>query len=208
MNKKHKYPALLGLLFLAIFSLNAIPAGEYVGGYQVGDKAKDFTLKNVDGKMMSLADFSEAKGFIVTFTCNTCPYVKMYDQRIIDLHNEFAPKGYPVIAINPNDVTKQPGDSFEEMQKVAKELKYPFVYLHDATQEVAHAFGATRTPHMYILDKDLTVLYVGGIDNNPKSAEDATEHYIKEAVNELLKGKEISNKTTKAIGCTIKWKDS
>ncbi len=206
--KKMISTALLPMLAVLLWS--AVPAeAPITDGYKVGDKAADFSLKNaVDGKMVSLADYKDAKGFILTFTCNTCPYAELYEQRIIDLHNEFAPKGYPVVAINPNDVVKKPGDSLEAMKERAEEKGYPFVYLQDETQEIAHAFGATRTPHMYILDKDLTVLYIGGIDNNPKDADQANEHYIKNAINELLEGKTISQKTTKAIGCTIKWKES
>lgn len=208
--KRKSIVSILSLAIISFLFMNAMPAvTPLADGLEVGDKASDFKLKNaIDGKMVSLSDYEDVKGFILTFTCNTCPYAKMYEQRIIDLHNEFAPKGYPVVAINPNDVAKQPGDSVAEMKKRANEKEYPFAYLQDETQNIAKAFGATRTPHMYILDKDLNVLYIGGIDNNPKDGTAADTHFIKDAINELIDGKEVSTKTSKAIGCTIKWRES
>src|SRR5277367_4533810 len=109
-------------------------------GYQVGDKAIDFKLKNVDGKMVSMSDFKSAKGFIVVFTCDHCPFAKAYEDRIIALNTEFASKGYPVIAINPNDPTQVDEDSYTNMQARAKTKNYAFPYLLDETQNIAHAF--------------------------------------------------------------------
>lgn len=123
-------------------------------GYHIGDTARDFNLKNVDGKMVSLAGIKKAKGYIVVFTCNHCPYSVAYEDRIIALHKKYAKLGYPVVAINPNDKDVQPADSFDNMKKRAKEKKFPFVYLYDETQEIAKAYGATRTPHVYVLDKE------------------------------------------------------
>jgi len=178
-------------------------------GYQVGDIATDFSLRNVDGQWISMKDYTEARGFIIAFTCNTCPFAKLYEQRIIDLHNTYAPKGYPVIAINPNDPVKQPGDSFEEMKVRATEMNYPFPYLVDDTQEITSAYGATNTPHMYVLKKEdgkYVVKYIGAIDNNPKEPENATKKYIRDAVDALMDGEAVPVQKTKAIGCTIKWK--
>jgi peroxiredoxin len=179
--------------------------------YKAGDVAADFKLKNVKGETVSLSQFNDAKGFIVTFWCNSCPVVKKYDQRLQDINAEFASKGYPVIAINPNDKTVAPGDSFEEMQKVAKNKNYKFEYLYDETQETARAYGATNTPHVYLLSKKdgkLIVEYVGAIDNNADDASAADKKYLADAVNSLLKGESPEVKGTKAIGCTIKWKKS
>ncbi|MGB0524715.1 MAG: thioredoxin family protein [Flammeovirgaceae bacterium] len=202
-------PALLcGLTLLTAASWVAPKGGG--DGYSVGDVVEDFSLKNIDGKMVSLASYKKAKGFIVTFTCNHCPYAKLYEDRLIELHNKYASKGYPVVAINPNDVTKQPEDSFENMKKRAKEKGFPFAYLYDETQEIATAYGATRTPHVYILHKDgkeLKVKYIGAIDDNPRNADDASEFFVSDAINALLKGKEVKKTHTKAIGCTIKWKE-
>jgi peroxiredoxin len=200
---------IIGFLIVLLFS--PLFNSSKISGYNVGDFASDFKLKNVDGKMVSMADFKEAKGFIISFTCNTCPYSVMYEQRIIDLDNKYASKGYPVIAINPNDPSQKPGDSFEKMVERAKEKGYPFPYLVDESQDVTRRFGATNTPHMYILQKENSkykVLYVGTIDNNPKAAEKASTHYIDDAMKSLLSGKEIEVNKTKAIGCTIKWKAS
>lgn len=180
----------------------------FAGGYKIGDKATDFKLKNVDGNMVSMADYKDAKGFIVVFTCNHCPVSKKYEQRIIDLDNKYSPKGYPVIAINPNDKDVQPEDSYEEMVKLAAKKEYPFPYLYDETQEIAKAYGATRTPHVFILSKDkndLVVEYIGAIDNNSKSAEAADEKYVEDAVDALLAGESLPITYTTAVGCTIKW---
>lgn len=175
------------------------------GGYEVGDKATGFSLKNVDGKMISMDSFEDAKGFMIVFTCNSCPYSVAYEDRIIALHEKYADKGVPVIAINPNDAEKSPNDSFDKMIVRAKEKDFPFPYVYDETQEITKAYGATNTPHVYVLDADRTVKYIGAIDNNTKSAKDADRKYVEDAVDAVLKGNEIPIKKTKAIGCTIKW---
>jgi peroxiredoxin len=178
-------------------------------GYQIGDVATDFNLRNVDGKMVKLADFKKAKGFIVVFTCNHCPFSQAYEQRIINLHNKFAAKGYPVIAINPNDAKREPEDSYAKMQELAKAKKYPFVYLHDETQQIAKTYGATRTPHVYVVQKTKvgnTVQYIGAIDDNYEDEKQVKEKHVELAVNALLNGKAVAKTNTKAIGCTIKWK--
>jgi peroxiredoxin len=178
-------------------------------GYHVGDAISNFSLKNVNGKNVSLSDYKDAKGFIITFTCNHCPYSVAYEDRIIALHNTYAAKGYPVIAINPNDAVQYPSDNFENMQIRAKEKKFPFVYLHDETQEVAKKFGALRTPHMFVVQKSgdkYVVKYIGAIDDNWEDAAAVTEKYVESAVNALLNGQTVALPNTKAIGCSIKWK--
>jgi peroxiredoxin len=209
--KKVKLPLLyMVCLLFAGFLMATIPAENT--GYQVGDTARDFKLKNVDGKMVSMADYKKAKGFIVTFTCNTCPYSVAYEDRIIALHNKYAPKGYPVIAINPNDATASPKDSYADMQQRAKEKNFPFPYLHDETQEITKAYGATRTPHLYVVQKQqdgkYKVAYIGTIDDNSRDASKVEKKYAEAALNELVAGKPVSQPTTKAIGCTIKWKEA
>ena len=201
---------LFSLLFLAAVAFS-FAAFNSPGGYAVGDYVKDFSLKNIDGDQMSLADLDDAKGAIVVFTCNTCPYSIKYEQRIIDLHNKYADKGYPVIAINPNSEKVQPGDSFKAMQERAEEYNYPFAYLRDESQEVAQAFGASRTPHVYLLQKDVKgwkVAYIGAIDNNHKDGNAADKKYVEAAIQDLMNGKQPAEAETKAIGCTIKWKAS
>jgi len=190
----------LSLVLIALLAFSFKRAG-----YEVGDKAIDFSLKNVDGEMVSMDSFEEAKGFMIIFTCNTCPYSVAYEDRIIELHQKYAKKGVPVIAINPNDDEKSPKDSFKKMMERAEEKGFPFPYVYDETQEITKAYGATNTPHVYVLDADKTVKYIGAIDNNTKSAAEADKKYVEDAVDAILGGTEVPEKKTKAIGCTIKW---
>jgi peroxiredoxin len=178
-------------------------------GYKVGDKAMDFKLKNVDGKMVSLADFKDAKGYVVIFTCNHCPYAIAYEDRIIALHNKYSVKGYPVVDINPNDPAAQPQDSYEKMIERAKEKKFPFVYLFDEGQKVYPVYGATRTPHVFLLNKkggDMIVEYIGTIDDNFQDASKVKDTFLENAIDALLAGKKPAVTETKAIGCSIKVK--
>ena len=177
--------------------------------YKIGDIATDFNLKNVDNKMISMANYKEAKGFFVIFHCNQCPYSKAYENRIIALNAKYASKGLPVITINPNDPAINPEDSFEKMKIRAKQEKYTFPYLVDDTQEIAKAYGAKATPHVYLLkktDEGLVVSYTGAIDNDTENVNDAKIKYAENAADALLAGKEIELTQTKAIGCSIKWK--
>lgn len=175
-------------------------------GYKVGDKATDFKLKSVDNKMYSMADYKDAKGFIVVFTCNHCPFAVKYEDRIIDLAKKYKSKGYVLLAINPNDPAAQPEDSFELMQKRAKEKKFTFPYLFDEGQKIYPQYGATKTPHVFLLDKNLVVKYIGAIDDNVEDATQVKEKYLENAITALEKGEEPTPNTTKAIGCTIKVK--
>lgn len=179
--------------------------------YKTGDKARDFKLKNIDDKKVSLSQYKEAKGFIVIFTCNHCPWSQAYEQRIIDLDKKYKPLGYPVIAINPNDPEVQPQDSFDEMKKRAKKFGYTFPYLVDEGQDVTRDYGASRTPHVYILNKEeegLMVRYIGAIDDNTEHPDRVSQRYAEEALQDLLEGTYVRNGNTKAVGCTIKWKKS
>lgn len=197
------------LFTIMLFFASLLFTGAGNGGYKPGDKARDFNLKNIDGKMISLADYKDAKGFIVIFSCNHCPYVKAYEQRMVELDKKFAPKGFPVIAINPNDPEAYPSDSYENMIKNAKEKGFTFPYLVDETQEIARAYGAQKTPHVYVLEKTKEgniVRYIGAIDNNVESPEKVTKRYVEETVNALLAGKQVPVEETKAVGCSVKWK--
>jgi len=178
-------------------------------GYKVGDKATDFSLKNVNGKYVSLKDYSNAKGFVVVFTCNECPYAKAYQDRLIEIDKKYKELGYPVIAINPNDPEVSNSDTFDKMVQRAKEKSFPFPYLVDEKQDIFKAYGATRTPHIFVLKKtgnDYIVSYIGAIDNNYKDAAAVTEPYLAQALDALIDGSEPKVKETKAIGCTIKVK--
>ena len=176
---------------------------EEIGGYNIGDVATDFLLKNIDGSMVSLASMDNAKGYIVTFTCNECPFAKMYEDRLIQLHNTYAPLGYPVIAINPNSPENEK-EGYEAMQARAKEKEFPFVYLVDEGQKIYPQYGAVRTPHVFLLDSEFKVQYIGTIDDNAKSAEDVKVKYLENAINALEKGEKPDPNITKAIGCPIK----
>jgi len=176
-------------------------------GYKIGDVATDFKLKNVDQKMVSLSDYADAKGFIVVFTCNHCPYAKAYESRIIALDQKYASKGYPVIAINPNDPKVEPTDNFEAMQVRAKEKSFTFPYLFDDGQKVYPQYGATKTPHVFLLNKENgknIVRYIGAIDDNYADATDVSNKYVEAAVDALLANQPIAQTTTVAIGCSIK----
>jgi len=178
-------------------------------GYTVGSVVEDFRLKNVDDKMVSLADFKSAKGFILVFTCNTCPVAKDYESRVIALDNEYAAKGYPVIAINTNDPVASPGDSFAKMQERVQEKNFKFPYLVDSDQQLTKRFGAAHTPTVYILrktGKGNVVEYTGAIDNDQDESNPSRSTFAKNALNELINGKKPSVNKTKAVGCTVKWK--
>ncbi len=191
----------LVLLFLSISII-------YADGYQVGDKATNFSLKNIDGTMVTMDDFKDAKGIIVIFTCNHCPYSVLYEDRIIDLDQKYKTKGYPVIAVNPNDSVKQPEDSFTNMVVRAKEKQFTFPYLIDADQSITKAYGASRTPHVFLLEKknsEYIVRYIGAIDDNSKTPTEVEEKFVENAIEALIEGEKPDPDFTKAIGCTIKW---
>lgn len=176
-------------------------------GYQVGDVVEDFSLLNVNDKEVSLKDFPKAKGFILIFTCNHCPFSVAYEDRIIALDKKYKKLGYPVIAINPNNPEKQPADSFDLMKVRAKEKGFTFPYLFDKGQEVSNKFWATKTPEVYILqktDKGNVIQYTGAIDDNHEDASVAKKKYVENAVDALLSNKKVSVTQTKAIGCSVK----
>lgn len=195
---------ILTVLPLLVFCASLAPR------YEVGDIVESFTLKNIDGKMVSLADYKSSKGVIVIFDCNTCPFSKAYNARIQALNKNFAPKGFPVVAINANDAELSPGDSFAEMVAMAKKNNINYPYLTDESQQVARAFGATNTPHVFVLvrnSNDFKVVYKGAIDDNSRDASAAGKKYVEDAVNAVLESKSVPTPRTKAIGCGIKWRD-
>lgn len=196
---------ILSVLFISIFSLFSSET-PIVGGYKPGDKAADFKLKATDGKMYSMADYKDAKGFIVVFTCNHCPFAVKYEDRIIDLAKKYKSKGYILLAINPNDPIAQPEDSFDLMKVRAKEKGFTFPYLFDEGQKIYPQYGATKTPHAFLLDKNLVVKYIGAIDDNVEDSSQVKERYLENAIAALESQKEPSPALTKAIGCSIKVK--
>ena len=191
------------LLFVAVLFTSAFTS-DAPTPYKIGDKAVDFKLKSVDGKMYGMADYKDAKGFIVVFTCNHCPFAVKYEDRINALAKKYKSKGYILLAINPNDPAVQAEDSFELMKVRAKEKGFAFPYLFDEGQKIYPQYGATKTPHVFLLDKNRIVKYIGAIDDNVDSANDVKEKYLENAIAAIESGKVPSPETTKAIGCSIK----
>ena len=199
-----KITSLLSLLAVVVLT------SARLSQYEVGDVVKDFTLKNTDGKMVSLSDYKNSKGVIVVFDCNTCPFSKAYNDRIMALSKKYK-NDVPLVAINANDPDMSPGDSFEAMIAQAKKKGYDFPYLVDETQDVARSFGATNTPHVFVLRKDgdqFRVAYVGAIDNNARDKGSVSKKYVEDAVDAILSNKSVPTAKTKAIGCGIKYRNS
>ncbi|MCL6493929.1 MAG: thioredoxin family protein [Ignavibacterium sp.] len=175
---------------------------------KIGSKAPDFNLLGVDNKLYSLPSFADKKILIVIFSCNHCPYVQAYEPRIISMQKEFAEKAVQIVAINSNEDKNYPEDSFEEMIKRSSEKQFNFPYLRDETQEVAKAYGATHTPEIFLFDQERKLRYHGKIDDNWKEPEKVKYQYLRNAIEEVLEGKEVSIPETFSIGCTIKWKQN
>ena len=201
------------ILLIATFLSFSFSENELVlaNGIKIGDKAPSFNLKNIDGKKYSLENITDAngkkpKGYILVFTCNTCPYAKANENRLIQLHDKYAPKGYPVVAIQPNDPAVQPGDSFDAMKKNAEEKGFPFIYLFDEGQQVYPKYGATRTPEVFLLDSEQILKYHGAIDDSPRDESGVSVKFVEEAISAMMTGKNIQTTTTKSIGCSIKAK--
>ena len=175
-------------------------------GLSIGDKAPstDVKMKNVDGREVSVADVTGKEGTLVIFSCNHCPFVKAWQGRIASIGNAAKGKGVGVIVVNSNDPADYPEDSFSEMQKRAQQLGFTFPYVVDATSDVARAYGATRTPEAFLFDKDGRLVYHGAIDDS-KEADKVTQHYLQDAVDALVGGKEVATKETKFVGCGIKF---
>ncbi len=195
-------------IMMFIFTL-MLSTALHAGGLKIGDKAINFTLKDVEGKMVSLNDFKDAKGVVLTFTCNTCPYAIAYQDRLIAIEKKYKELGYPVVAVNPNDPEVQPGDSPEAMHERAHEKGFTFPYLFDDGQKVYPQYGATRTPHIYLLESkggEFIVRYIGAIDDNYADANAVKETYLVDAIEALISGNSPETAETKAIGCSIKTK--
>jgi len=173
---------------------------------KIGSPAPDFNLPAVDGKTYSLNSFDDKKALIVIFSCNHCPYVQAYEDRIKQIQSEYEGKGVLVVAINSNEDEGYPEDSFENMKKRATEQKFNFLYLRDEDQSVARAYDATHTPEIFLFDKERKLAFHGKIDDNWQEPNRVQNSYLRNALDELLAEKEISVPETFTIGCTIKWK--
>lgn len=190
-----------------IFACGNPDTNAQVKTLEPGDIAPGFNLKNVDGAMVSPEDYPNAKGIIVVFTANTCPYAIAYEDRLIALGRKYNSKGYPVIAINPNSPEVSSGDSFKKMQERAKSKGFSFPYLFDEGQKVTNQYGARVTPHIFLLKKEgsqYKVVYTGALDNDTQNVNPEKKLYVEDAIAALEAGKEINPAFTKAIGCTVK----
>jgi len=191
----------LTMVCLAALAIEAAGAS----ALEIGEKGTDFTLAGTDGRVYSLATLKEAKVVTVVFTCNHCPVAQAYESRLIDIAKNYKDKGVAVVAISSNDPESVPQDSFENMLRQAKAKKYPHPYLFDPDQTVAKAYGATCTPHVFVLDKERNLAYKGAVDDND-NARGVKEHWLKDALDALLAGKAPERAATKERGCSIKWK--
>ena len=198
----------------ALAAAVALVAGAGIAGdekgkaaLEIGAKAPmaDAKMKGVDGKEVAIKDVMGAKGTLVVFTCNACPYAKGWESRIVELGNAYAAKGVGVIAINANDPKVVADDGYDQMVTRAKDRGMKFPYVVDSTSEVAKAFGAARTPEAFLFDAQGKLVYHGAVDDNVESAEKVTKSYLKDALDSVVAGKEVSVKETKAVGCGIKW---
>ena len=172
----------------------------------LGTPIHDFSLEGVDSKTHSLRNYSEKEIIVIIFMCNHCPYVKAVLQRIIELQNEFIDRGVQFIGINPNDATRYPDDSLENMKVIAKENNFSFPYLIDPSQEVAKSYDAVCTPDLYVYGKNRKLVYRGRIDDNWEDSEKVTQQDLKLALKNILSGEVITNKQIPSMGCSIKWK--
>lgn len=173
---------------------------------KIGSPAPDFNLPAVDGNNYSLLTFNESTALVIIFSCNHCPYVQAYENRIIELQENYKDKGVALIAINSNDTTNYSDDSFNHMVDRAKQKGFNFPYLRDEEQVAASAFGATHTPEVFLFNKERKLVYHGKIDDNWQEPDKVRNKYLANAIDEIIQGKEISIPETYSIGCTIKWK--
>jgi len=171
-----------------------------------GDKALPFTLPGVDGKRHALTDYADKAAVAVIFSCNHCPYVRAWEDRMVQIQADYASRGAQFIAISANDATKYPDDSFSKMKERAREKGFNFPYLYDETQEIARAYGAQRTPEVFLFDKSRVLCYHGTIDDNCDAPNNVQAHYLRDALDAVLANRTPPTVETSAVGCTIKWK--
>jgi peroxiredoxin len=172
-----------------------------------GDPAPEFALPGTDGRTWRLADFSDHKLLAVVFWCNHCPYVQAWEGRMTDIGRKYAPKGVGFALVNSNDAAAYPTDSFESMVARARDKHYPFPYLRDESQQVAHAYGALVTPHPMLFDGDRRLLFQGRIDDSHDHPERVRERYLERALDQALGGSPVRPAELPVVGCTVKWRE-
>ena len=172
---------------------------------QIDSFAPDFNLKATDGKFYCLQDFSDPRILVVFFTCNHCPYVLGSDEVTRQTATRFLQRGVQFVAINSNSANTYEEDSFERMVARMNENRFPWIYLHDQTQQVALAYGALKTPHFFVFNADRKLVYTGRAVDQPREASKITVNDLERTLSELLAGQQVSTPVTNPIGCTIKW---
>jgi peroxiredoxin len=173
---------------------------------QLGERAKPFSLQGVDGREHALEDYTDNDALVLIFSCNHCPYVRAWEDRMVQIQADYADRGVQLLAINANDAQKYPSDSFEAMKKRSEEKQFNFPYLHDETQSVASVYGAERTPEIFLFDSEQILRYHGAIDDNYDDHGAVQKPYLREALDAVLAGEEPAVASTRPVGCTVKWK--
>ena len=172
----------------------------------INDSLVPFSVKGIDGKTYSASDFKDKKALAVIFWANHCPYVQAWEDRVIQLQKEYADRGVQFVVVSSNDPAKYPEDGFEPMKERARMKGYPFPYVFDETQEVARAYGAERTPEIFLFDKEGRLRYHGAPDDNYETTTAVRHPYFRDAIEAALKGQEPTTQETKPVGCTVKWR--
>ncbi|NDJ61370.1 MAG: thioredoxin family protein [Chloroflexi bacterium] len=180
--------------------------GNIVSNLNIGDNAISFSLPGVDDQTHALSDHADKNAIAVIFSCNHCPYVRAWEDRMVQIQADYAAKGAQLIAINANDAAKYPDDSFPKMKERAQEKGFNFPYLHDESQEIARAYGAERTPEIFLFDKDGKLRYHGAIDDNYEMPEAVKAPYLRDALDAVLSGETPETAETPPVGCSVKWK--
>jgi len=173
---------------------------------KIGDSAPAFSLPGIDGRTYSLDGMTDKPVLVVVFSCNHCPYVQAYEDRLVAIQRDYAGRGVQLVAINSNDDVNYPEDSFEQMVARAKARGFNFPYLRDASQATARAYGATHTPQLFVFDRTRTLRYTGKIDDNWQNPQAVARRYLRDVLEALLADRAPAEPQTHAIGCTIKWK--
>lgn len=173
----------------------------------IGSYAPDFELPGIDNEVHHLARYLENfRAVGVIFMCNHCPYVRLYLDRLKQIQAEFQNRGYTAIGINSNDAIQYPDDSFENMKVFAASHQLNFPYIRDMTQDVAHCFGARKTPEVFLLDKGGVVRYRGQIDDSANDSQAVQVDYLRRAIAQLLDGEPVTLASTEPVGCSVKWR--
>lgn len=173
---------------------------------KIGGKAIPFELPGVDGREHSLADYTDKEVIVVIFSCNHCPYVQAWEERMVQIQSDYRDRQVQLIAISANDAQRYPGDSFDSMKARAEARGFNFPYLYDESQEVARHYGAERTPEVFVFDRAGILRYHGAIDDNYDQPDAVKQPYLRQALDAVLAGREPSMTDTAPVGCTIKWK--